>query len=387
MNSLPIESRTIINTESQITFCNSPIHLRIQNEAKDNTIQSVIVYLWVWNGEQDKELGKPNFTLKKDKVSADDNYINFQVADLIRSFLITPSNAVNTNQPTFAYNQLSNPAITGQGVFWQIVADVASTAGTVRRNYTTSFATLGYIWNYEQNSIYTYGIAPNPANRWYNPKVHNYISQSFNLTRTVSEATTANMINVLDVTPPSAWTRCARDPYLIVFLNKLGLWEMFTPNGKVTISDKIDSDTSNRVFRDPLMIDNSYTHSKLKDNLEVTQQYIVNTGSLTEDMVSIVEQLIYSRKVYLIKFAGDVHTTPTLGITVDSTYITADDTNVTVDSDTVSNEYLGLYKTHYQIPVIITDSDFTRKTRLNDRNAIDYNIKFEETNNKINNIR
>jgi len=282
---------------------------------------------------------------------------------------------------------LTNPAITGQGVFWQIVADVTSGEETIRKNYTTAFATLGYNWNYEQNAVYSYGIAPNPANRWYNPLIHNYISQSFNLTRTVSEATTANMINVQQITPPNNWKRCSRDPYLVVFLNKLGLWEMFTPNGKATISTKLDSDTSNRVFRDPLMVDNSFTHSKLRDNLLVTQQYTINTGSLTEEMVSIVEQLIYSPKVYLIKFAGDIENNPTTGITVDSTYVTADDTNITVDNQGIANELLGFYKTHYQIPVVVTDSDFTKKTRVNDRNAIDYNIKFEETNNKINNIR
>lgn len=387
MNSLPIESRTPINSESQITFCNSPIHLRIQNDSQDTSILSAKVYLWVWNGSQNKVLGKPNFTLEKKKVSADDDYVNFNIADLVKSFLITPSNALNTNQPSFAYNQLTNPTITGQGVFWQIVADVTSTAGTVQKNYTTAFATLGYNWNYEQNAIYSYGIAPNPANKWYNPLIHNYISQSFNLNRSVSEATSANMINVQQITPPDSWKRCSRDPFLVVFLNKLGLWEMFTPNGKATISTKIESDTSNRVFRDPLMIDNSITHSKLRDNLDITQQYIINTGSLTEEMVSIVEQLIYSPKVYLIKFAGDIETSPTTGITVDSTYVTADDSNITVDNQGVTNELLGFYKTHYQIPVIITDSDFVRKTRVNDRNAIDYNIKFEETNNKINNIR
>jgi hypothetical protein len=195
------------------------------------------------------------------------------------------------------------------------------------------------------------------------------------------------MINVQQITPPNNWKRCSRDPYLVVFLNKLGLWEMFTPNGKATISTKLDSDTSNRVFRDPLMVDNSFTHSKLRDNLLVTQQYTINTGSLTEEMVSIVEQLIYSPKVYLIKFAGDIENNPTTGITVDSTYVTADDTNITVDNQGIANELLGFYKTHYQIPVVVTDSDFTKKTRVNDRNAIDYNIKFEETNNKINNIR
>jgi hypothetical protein len=37
------------------------------------------------------------------------------------SYLINPQTLLNTNQPTFAYNELSNPVITGQGVFWQVI--------------------------------------------------------------------------------------------------------------------------------------------------------------------------------------------------------------------------------------------------------------------------
>jgi len=159
------------------------------------------------------------------------------------------------------------------------------------------------------------------------------------------------------------------------------------PNGKITVSSKIESETSNRTYRDPSNVDNTYQHSKLRDNLNVTQSYIINTGLITEDMDNLVEQIIYSPKVYLIKFKGDVNPETTVGITVDNTYITVDDTTITVDSTTVTGEYLGKYKTHQQIPVVVTDSDFLRKTRNNDRNSIDYNIKFEETNNKMLNIR
>ena len=162
---------------------------------------------------------------------------------------------------------------------------------------------------------------------------------------------------------------------------------MFTPHGKVVVSTKIDSETGARSFRDPSQIDNTFQHSKLRSNLDVTQSYLINTGSLKEDMVGIVEEIIYSPKVYLIKFKGDLNLTTTLGVTIDSTYITIDDINTTIDGLSVTDEYLAFFKTHYQIPVVLTDSDFQRKTRMNDKNAIDYNMKFEETNNKINDIR
>jgi hypothetical protein len=60
--------RTNISTADKITFANSPIHLRIQNVAKNNTIQSVVVYLWIWNGNQNKVLGTPNATYVKNKI-------------------------------------------------------------------------------------------------------------------------------------------------------------------------------------------------------------------------------------------------------------------------------------------------------------------------------
>lgn len=392
---LPVNKRTIINTVAQITFCKSPIHLRLQNVAKDNTILSATVYLWIWNGDQDKALGKPNLTLQKDKVSASDDYINLEISAYIEAFLVKPLNGTNTFQPAFAYNELTPAAITGQGVFWQIQTDITSDAGLVTTDYITNFATLGYRWNYEQNDLTgNNGLTPNGSlgftgtvTKWYNPQIHNYITQTFNLTNSVANATAANMITQTPVAPPTAFKRCSLDPTLIVFLNKLGLWEFFTPHGKFTASSSIDSEISNKAFRDPSRIDNTYIHSKQRGTVDVTQSYLVNTGSLTEDMVATIEELIYSEKVYLIKFKGDVQLEEVLGITVDNTFITVDNTNITVDSETVMEEGLGFFKTHQQIPVVIKDSDFERKSRVNDKNGIDYNILLEETNNKINNIR
>ena len=391
---LEVADRTDISTVRQITFCNSPIHIRAQNLAQNSSITKVILYLWIWNGAQNKVLGNPNYTLKKDKISNSDNYINFQISDLVKAFLITPDNALNTNQPTFVYNQASNPSITGQGVFWQLKADIYSGESLEVFTGETKFSTLGYRWNYEQNIIGNNGIDPNgntgfirTVNKWYNPKIHNYISQSFNLSTTVATGTTANLISVESVTPPSGWKRCSKDPALIVFLNKLGLWEMFTPHGKISTDTKLDSDTVNLGFRDPSKIDNTYTHSKGRLNLDVTQSYTVNTGLLDETMCDTVEQILYSPKVYFIKFKGDIITDEFIGITIDSTIITIDSTIVTIDSDVVGAEDVGFYFTHEQVPVIVTNSSFNLKSRINDKNSIEYNIQLEETNSKLLDIR
>lgn len=385
--SLPVLDRTDISNDTDISFCNSPIHIRLQNALQDSTIESAYVYLWIWNGAQNKTLTSPNHTFYKTKVSASDNYLNFEISEQIKSFLISPSNAPNTNQPNFSYNEASNPAITGQGVFWQIVADITSAGVTTRYNFRTSFATLGYRWANEQtaNGFYTVDIPSDE--RWYNPKIHNYIEQDFDLSTTVATATTGNLITVTDVTPPTDWGRISRDPYLIVYLNKVGLWEMFTPHGKAVKSAKKEMVTNNVNYRDPSRIDSSYVHSKLTDNFDVTETITINTGSLTEDMVYQVEQIVYSPKVYLIRFVGDVQETTTVGITIDNTFITIDDLNTTIDGLSVTEEYLSMYKTHEQIPVILTDTDFTIKNRVNDKNTIDYNLKFEITTNKINDYR
>ena len=391
---LEVVDRTNIDTVSKITFANSPIHIRAQNVAQNDTIQSIKAYLWIWNGAQNKVLSTPNATYVKRKISVSDDYINIEIADVVKAYLINPPNAPNTSQPEFAYNELTNPAITGVGVFWQLITDVTSTAGVERIVSATRYATLGYRWNYEQNLLGNNGLATNGANgfttavdKWYNPNIHNYISQSFNLSTTVSNATTANVVTLSDVVPTDAFSRCSREPLLIVFLNKLGLWEMMTTHGKITVKDKIDATTSSRSFRDPSRIDNRYTHSKTRDISEVLQSYTVNTGSLSEDMNDTIEQLIYSSKVYLIKFKGDFQTIDTIGLTIDNNFITIDSLNIKISTATVTNNNKGLFKTHQQIPVIVTDSNFTRKTRRNDKNAIDYTIEFEETNSKILNIR
>jgi len=373
---LPIINRTPIEGANKIKFCNSPLFLRHTISGLET---SITVSLFIWNGIIKKPLSLANITLKKSKVSNSDNYISIEISDLIHPYI----------NPNFAYNRAAKPAITTQGVFLQAVIE---TNLGVKTFTNTNFVTLGYRWNYEQNIIGDNGVQNYgasgfivPVEKWYNPKIHNYFFQDFDFTKTVDNATTENIIRYNAITPTKL--RCTQDPSLIVFINKLGLWETFTPHGKFTASSKVTRQDTNVSHRDPSQVDNSFIHSRVNNALDVKQSYVINTGSLEENMTSIIEELIYSPKVYLIRFKGDFELVTTVGITIDSTLVTIDSTLITIDSQTITAEYLGSFKTHQQIPVVITDEDYTRKTRLNDKIAIDYNLKFEETNSKINSIR
>ena len=375
---LQISERTLINNETKIALARSPIFVTIP--ANVLLAQDFTVYLWVWTGSLSKVLGNANFVLNKKKISAKDNYVQFTINELILPFI----------NPDFAYNQLSDAAVKGQAVFFQVKYVINTSGFDAVTTMPSMVATSGYRWNYERQIYGDNGIESNRANpftetvnKWYNKRVNDYFKQNFAFITDINDTDTDSVIVKESINPPNAWQRCTQDPYLIVFLNKLGLWEYFTPNGKVIVSIKTSSDTQRKAFRRPDLVDNSYTHSKVKRNIESEQSYAINTGSLDQTMNDTIEQIINSEKVYLIRFKGDLVAPDMVGITIDNTFITIDDTFTTIDSTTVTLADVGLYKTFQQIPVICNNTDLTLKTRLNDRNKIDYLLNFDETTNKI----
>jgi hypothetical protein len=379
MATLPITDRTPITQVSQITFANSPIYHRQNFVPNAFLLDEYTVHLWVWSGALNKTLGSANSILKKQQVSINDNYIEFELSNLIIPYL----------NPNLGYNELELPAVSGQAVFWQI--KVVRRFGIVVFTSPTYLATTGYRWDYEQNQILgNNGVAPNKnnpfsntVNKWYNSRINNYFSQSFDFTLSQTEATTSNIIKTEPVTIPSGWSRCSLDPCLILFINKLGLWETFTPNGKLFSQIKVEYESQNRAFRDMSRVDNTYAHYKDKRNVEALQTFVVNTGSLDETMNETVKQIIFSPKVYFIKFKGDLVFPDMVGVTIDNTFITIDDTIVTIDNTTVTLADVGKYKTHWQIPVIVTNQEFTEKIRLNDKNKIDYVLNLDQTRSSI----
>ncbi len=375
---LNILERTPINNPSQVYLANSFIYLRLDLIPNPSISQDCTVYLWVWKGDLNKTLGNANSVLKKERVSSVDDYIQFELSELINPII----------EPKLAYNELDLPAVSGQVVFWQVKAE---RNGNLFYTSPTNIATSGYRWDYEQNQILgNNGIAPNKSNpfidtinKWYNSRVNNYFIQSFDFSLTKEVANTSNIIKTELQTIPNEWSRCSLDPCLILFINKLGLWETFTPNGKVFSQIKIDFEKQSNSFRDISRVDNNYAHYKNKYNLEAMQSFIVNTGSLDETMNETVKQIIFSPKVYLIKFKGDLIYPDMVGVTIDNAYITIDDAIQTIDSTTVTLAEVGKYKTHLQIPVLVTNQDFTEKTRLNDKTKIDYVLSLDKTRSSI----
>ena len=389
---LPFELiRTSIASESQITFANSPIHCRIQNAAKNNTIRKIKLKLWIWSGSQNKVLGDPNVTFEKDIISANDTYISLEISDKIKAYIEQPTLSSNNLQPQFGYNVNDLPAISGQGVFWQTYTEITSTTGTEFQMSDTNFATLGWLWNYEQNGnvnpITKHGsLGFNmPVVKYFNPNVPKYFKQDFVLGQSIEVATSTNMISI--EVEEKTLTRCTRDSSLIVYLDKRGLWDVFTPHGKIVVGAKPESQLSKRVFRDPAKVNNTTAHSRTRNSLKVEQNYIVNTGKIDESDVQRVEELIYSPKIYFIKFLGDIVTTITDGITIDSTFITIDNDEITIDNTPINPTQVPYFATFQQIPVTVEDNDFIRKTLMNNKTEIDYNIQLNETNNKINSVR
>jgi len=376
---------TTITTEDQIYLCGSPINLRIKNLAQDSTIQSVQCELYIWSGALNAPPSLASYTLVADKVSANDDYINFQIAEIIASHI---------NGTKFAWISGDNaPSIAGEGVFFQCKYQVTSATVEAPVTMVTNFATMGYRYDFEQvgevalssNKQPYLGLLPINYNRYYNGGIK-YFTRYFDFTKTLGTCTSENIILSTVNTP--ATTKCQLgDKYLVVYINRLGLWDYFTPFGKAIKSVKLSSETNPRLYRNPNSINNSVNHSKNRQIETSDQSYVLNTGDLTELMTDQVEEVIYSPLVYLVEFTGEQYTVIQEGLTVDSTLVTVDSTIYTVDNETITHADLGYYSTFKQIPVTCSTDNFVKKTRLNDKAKINYDLSFDVTMGRINNLR
>lgn len=381
---------TIISTEDQIYLAGSPINLRIRNLAGDSNIISVQCELYVWSGNLNAPPALPNYTLVADKVSSTDNYINFQIAEILASHI---------NGTKFAWvSGDSAPSISGEGVFFQYKYQVTSRLLFLPHVETavesvTNFATMGYRYDFEQvgevamstNKQPYLGLLPLNYNRYYTERIK-YIRRTFMFSLLLDYCTSENII--VDVPIDFPPFKCQTgDKYLVVYINRWGLWDYFTPYGKAIKSVKLSSEINPRLYRNPNSINNNVNHSKNRQIESSDQTYILNTGDLQEGMTDQVEEVIYSPLVYLLEFTGETFTIISEGLTVDSTEVTVDSVIYTVDNQTVTTADIGYYSTFKQVPVVCSTESFVRKTRLNDKGKINYDLSFEGTMGRINNLR
>jgi len=380
---------------SQVAFCNSPVVIRIDLltdfPAYVPSNINTRIRLQLTTFDIDDTLNEVNshvYTLDKARVSNDDKYVSFEIQDYLKNDLVRKENLNNVDFPVLLYHNTSLPYVQGMCLFYRYsYYAYDETTSVAAINVTDKVATLGYRWRNEQNPFYGsfignangFNVQETPIKK-YAELIPYYAKQDFvfGINRTSN-----NFITTTQVTPTE--TICVKEPLLFIYLDRNGLFQYITSVGKIVINDETKRQESAKVFRDSAMINTESTHFKNTAIEEVFQTYTVNTGVLDQSMNALIEELIYSSKIYIVRFFGDKFTTAQVGITVDNDIITVDNETITVDSDTITVGDVGYYSTYLQVPVTCVDSDFVKRTLINDKRDISYTLKFKETASKIKN--
>jgi hypothetical protein len=385
---------TITNL-SQVAFCNSPVVIRIDlltdfpTYVPSNINTRIRLQLTTFDiSDTLVETNVNTYVLDKARVSSDDKYVSFEIQDYLKNDLVRKENLNNVDFPVLLYHNTSLPYVQGMCLFYRYsYYAYDETTSVAAINVPDKVATLGYRWRNEQNPFYGsfignangFNIQETPIKK-YAELIPYYAKQDFvfGINRTSN-----NFITTTQVIPTE--TICVKEPLLFIYLDRNGLFQYLTSVGKIVINDETKRQESAKAFRDSAMINTESTHFKNTAIEEVFQTYTVNTGVLHESMNALIEELIYSSKIYIVRFFGNKFTTAQVGITVDNDIITVDNETITVDSDTITVGDVGYYSTYLQVPVTCVDSDFVKKTLINDKRDISYTLKFKETASKIKN--
>ena len=380
---------------SQVAFCNSPVVVRIDllNDFPAYVPPEINtrIRLQLVTFDINDALGEVNINthvLDKARVSSDDKYVAFEIQDYLKNDLIRKDNINNVDFPVLLYHNTSLPYVQGMCLFYRYsYYAYDETTSVPAINVTNKVATLGYRWRNEQSPFYGsfvggangFNVATTPVKK-YAEYIPYYAKQEFNFG---PDRTSNNFIVTSQVMPPSVV--CVKEPILFIYLDRQGLFQYITTTGKVTINDEIKRQESQKAFRDSSMINTESTHFKNTSIEEVFQTYTVNTGVMDESINNVLEELLYSPKIYLVRFYGERWTIAQQGITVDNDIITVDNETITIDSDTITLADVGYYSTYIQVPVTCIDTDFVKKTNINDKRDISYFFKFKETASKVKN--
>jgi len=380
---------------SQVAFCNSPVIVRVDLltdfpayvPPEINTRIRLQLVTFDINDALE-ETNVHTYVLDKARVSSDDKYVSFEIQDYLKNDLVRKENLNNVDFPVLLYHNTSLPYVQGMCLFYRYsYYAYDETTSVTAINVTDLVTTLGYRWRNEQNPFYGsfvgnsngFNVPQTPIKK-YAEYIPYYATQSFvfGINRTSN-----NFITTTQTIPASVV--CVKEPLLFIYLDRNGLFQYVTTTGKIVINDEVKRQESSKSFRDSAVINTESTHFKNTSIEEVFQTYTVNTGIMDESMNALIEELIYSPKIYLVRFYGDRWTVAQQGITVDNDIVTVDNETITVDSDTITLSDVGYYSTYLQVPVTCIDNDFVKKTTINDKREISYTIKFKETASKIKN--
>lgn len=332
---------------NQLIPIGSPFYVQtIQTVTKPTT--QARLHLWVWSGAIDARVNsEPDYVLVKDRISVNDRIIVFELSELIKPHL---------NPTVSITGQYQNESVWFYYDLFYYNTD-SSVPELIREDSgTLRWATLGYSWNWEfQTAINgsampdgttntNFALSDNINGLKLQPMVNGV--QYWNIKLNNLGATNNTQVIKRELyTPPLEDIECVDDPYAITYLNKCGLFETFISTGKVVVSNDINAETYTRTLRNPQSFRNSVTHLTRTYNQTSKGKYNINLGRISPELVSKVEEILVSPLIYI--------------------------QNIT------SGE---------RITVNVENTNFVRKTRLNDKNKITYAITFLETSNKIKTI-
>lgn len=359
---------------TSVLLANSNIDLSVPFEALPSKITNSEIYIWVWKGAQNAPPTTPSYILAADRLIEADDYINYNIDGIVKSFI---------DKISFQYNGLySIPIASEQAVFVHVSANVSYDSG-VNWEYqlgVTKVATLGY-----NKTIGAKIVNDRRNDKLFSRNIPNYFVQAFNFL-SIATQTTANVITTTVIAPTS--TTIEREQTLIIFMNSLGLWEVFTCFGKVVETEPIEKESVSSSFRKPQSLNISTNFGTRNISTKSIGSYLVATGLVPSASTEIVAEINYSPFVYLVRFAGDFGSTAgSAGITIDNSIIKVDSDLFSIDNEPVPAGTSDFYKTFVQIPVEIKGSTFARKSDINDRAEKDYIFELKETFSRIKNIR
>lgn len=329
---------------NQLRPMGSPFYINTA-QVIGNTYNQARLRLWVWTGSYTSATNRdPDYTLVKDRVSASDVTIVFELSELIKPHIKPQINAIGSrlNGAVWFYYEI-------------VYLDTTTVIPTIIRTDQSllQLATLGYSWNYEQQSALNGAFLADGTTdtRFAIDNIDSMPLYSYvggvtywsNKIANIGATTSTGVFGNDNYTPTDVV--CPKEAYVIVFLNKVGLYEQLTTTGKVVVSNAITTERYRRTARNPLAFRNSVHHQENTFNIDSMTTVKINTGLLHPVLVNKIEEIAVSPSIYIISVGSGQRTA------------------VTLDNFT-----------------------FDRKTIINDKSKISYTLTFKETTNKVRSI-
>ena len=389
---------TIINTRS-------PYYIKY-SATSGGTLESVDVNLRIWNGDKNSPPTAVTYQLSKEPVEiATNNYVVFEISELIRDFLETEyyteavdavwvrtEAALNFTTGTTFQNDIYL-ALDGFGYFEEGINPRTSTNPTdssytpmiLQSNVCANYVFGRYIripiFSETQPTLTTNVFVPNfwqlvdeyweaIPNEWEDSSSSIIVQDSDDsadkIYYLIIDSNNVEDGDVIDITSTSgtgpAQTETITltqicetryDPIRAIFYNKFGALQDIWVNKKHIINTNVSSENYNRNLIDLTASSTTvdydiYKHSKKRYSVLATQTIVTNTGLIDGCLNEPIEQMLMSEQIWL-EF-------PT-------------STGVEVK------------------PVVIKNTSQQRKTGVNDRALIQYTIEFDFAYNTINDIR